>query len=322
MPDRPAPSDCPPVVAEVVRNGFVESRHRGTVVSVGSGGDVDWALGDPYAPVFPRSANKPLQAVAMVRAGLDLEDELLALAAGSHSGEPFHLLGALQILRGVALDERDLQCPPDWPVDDGARLDLVRAGGERSRLAMNCSGKHAAMLATCVGNGWPTASYRDPAHPLQVGIRAVVEELAGETAPVVGIDGCGAPLLGLSLAGLARAFGRMAAAEPATAEGRVAAAIRSFPEWTSGTTRDEARLIRGVPGLVAKAGAECVYAVGLADGRGVALKVEDGSARPRPVVMAAALRLCGLDEPVLEEIGFLPVLGHLDVVGEVRATLG
>src|SRR5689334_1813412 len=168
------------VVAEVVRSGFVEGHHHGSVVVTRADGSVDWSLGVVDRPMSPRSSNKPLQAVGMLRAGLDLDGELLALASASHSGEAFHLEGARRILASVGLDESALQTPPDYPIDEQAREDYVRAGGQRTSVAMNCSGKHAAMLATCVANGWDTATYLDPQHPLQVAIADTFAELTGE----------------------------------------------------------------------------------------------------------------------------------------------
>ncbi|HSK25293.1 MAG TPA: asparaginase [Jiangellales bacterium] len=308
-----------PVVAEVVRSGFVESRHHGSAIGLAADGRTAFAVGETDVPMYPRSANKPVQATAMLRLGLDLDGELLALAAASHSGEEFHVAGVRRILAAAGLDEGALQTPADWPLDDLARLAYTRQGLDPSPIAMNCSGKHAAMLATCAVNGWPTATYRDPAHPLQQAIAATLAGLAGEPVAHTGVDGCGAPLYAISLAGLARAFRALATAEPGTPERRVVHAVQSHPQFTSGTTRDEARLIRAVPGLFGKAGAEAVYAVALDDGRAVAVKVEDGGARARPVVMAAALRRLGVDHPVLDEIGRTPLLGGGEPVGEVHA---
>jgi L-asparaginase II len=186
---------------------------------------------------------------------------------------------------------------------------------------MNCSGKHAAMLATCVANHWPTGSYRDPDHPLQVAVRRTVERLAGEQVGAVGVDGCGAPLFALSLTGLARAFAAIATAPAGSPEHRVATAIRRHPEWLGGTGRDVTRLVAGVPGLIAKDGAEGVYAAALPDGRAVALKIDDGASRARPPVMVAALRALGVDAPVLDELAEVPLLGGGQPVGAVRAVL-
>jgi L-asparaginase II len=316
----------PVVVAEIVRSGFVEGHHYGSVVALAADGSVDWSVGDVDHAILPRSCNKPLQAVGMLRAGLDLDGELLALASASHSGEPFHLDGVRRILAGAGLDESALRTPLDYPLDDAAREELVRAGGVRSAIAMNCSGKHAAMLATCVANGWSTGSYLDADHPLQVALAATFAELTGERVEVVAVDGCGAPLLSTSLVGLARAFRALATATDGP-ERRVADAIRATPELTSGTRRDEAALLRAIPGAIGKAGAESCYAVALADGRAVALKTDDGAPRVRPVLMAAALERMGVpaesgvDGAAVRRTGELPLLGGGRRVGEIRAVL-
>src|SRR5690348_10518289 len=177
-----------PVVAEVVRSGLVESRHRGAVAGLAADGTQVISIGGTKAPFFPRSANKPLQATAMLRCGLELDGELLALASASHSGEDFHVAGVRQILASAGLTEDDLQCPPDMPLDEAAQRAHLQAGGGPDRVHMNCSGKHAAMLATCVAAGWPTATYTDPGHPLQQAIAAQVAELAGEPVAAVGVD--------------------------------------------------------------------------------------------------------------------------------------
>jgi L-asparaginase II len=313
------PAPAAPVLAEVVRSGFVESRHRGSVVVLDARGAVSYARGDVEVPVFPRSSNKPMQAVAMVRSGLALEGPMLALATASHSGEERHQDGARKILADAGLDESALQTPPDWPMDEPSRDAAVRAGLGPTSLAHNCSGKHAAMLATCVAAGWPTGTYRAADHPLQVAIRETLEELAGEFVAATGVDGCGAPVFALSLRGVARAFSTLVLADPGTPERRVADAMRAHPGYVGGTGRDVTRLMAGVPGLLAKDGAEGVYAVALPDGRAVALKVDDGHQRPRAVVMSAVLRRLGLDASALDDVGHEPVLGHGEPVGEVRA---
>ena len=182
------------LLAEVVRSGFAESRHRGALVVLGPGGDVALAAGDVTAPMFPRSASKPLQAAGMLRAGLRLDGPLVALAAASHAGEPFHIAGVRDILAGAGLAEDDLRCPPGLPLDDLVRYQYLRGGGQADPIHMNCSGKHAAMLATCAAAGWPAASYLQPGHPLQLRLRDTVERQSGETVTAMGMDGCGAPL--------------------------------------------------------------------------------------------------------------------------------
>lgn len=315
----------PVVVAEIVRSGFVEGHHYGSVVALAADGSVDWSVGDIEHQILPRSCNKPIQALAMVRAGLDLPPDLLALACASHSGEPFHVEGVRQILASAGLDEEQLQTPPDFPLDDAAKEEVLRAGGSKTRIHMNCSGKHAAMLATCVVNGWDTASYLDVQHPLQQAIASTFAELTGEPVEVAAVDGCGAPLLSTSLPGLARAFRTLAIAAGGP-ERRIADAIRTHPENVSGTTRDELRLLTAIPGAIGKAGAESCYAVALPDGRALALKTDDGAPRVRPVLMAAALARAGVDQEdgvdgaTVRSTGSLPLLGGGRPVGEIRAT--
>lgn len=306
------------LVAEVVRSGLVESRHRGSVVALAADGSVAFAAGRTDAPMYPRSSNKPVQAAAMLRLGLPLDGELLALAAASHSGEPLHVDGVRRILALGGLDEAALRNTPGYPIDPATMVDHVRKGGEPSSLTADCSGKHAAMLLTCVVNAWPTDDYLDPAHPLQAAIHDTVGELAGGPVVHTGVDGCGAPLFAVPLTGLARMFRSLSLAAPGTPERRVAEAIQAHPEYTSGTTRDEARLIRGVPGLFAKGGAEAVLAAALDDGRAVAVKIDDGDARARMPVMVAALRRLGVTAPVLDELAEGAVLGGGRPVGAVR----
>ncbi|MGO0575445.1 asparaginase [Ornithinimicrobium panacihumi] len=324
--DRRTPLWDAPVVAEVVRNDVVESVHHGVVSAMAADGATLLAVGPVDAPILPRSSLKPLQAVAMLLAGAALEGELLALACASHSGEDFHQEGARRILAAAGLDEDALQNTPSLPLDEQERDRVIAAGTGPTRLAQNCSGKHAGMLAACVASGWELTTYRQPDHPLQRLIVEVVEELCGEPVAATTVDGCGAPALGVSAAGLARAFGRIASADPGTPEGTVADAIRRHPEWLGGTRRDVTRLIQGVPGLIAKDGAESVYAVGLADGRGIVVKIADGNDRARGVVTTAALRhLGGADlgpdvAQVLEDLDAEAVVkGHGEPVGAIRA---
>jgi len=262
-----------------------------------------------------------MQAVGMLEAGLDLDGELLALACASHSGEPFHLAGVRRILAAAGLTEADLRTPADYPVDEVEKVSYVADGGTPVPIAMNCSGKHAAMLATCVVNGWLTTGYPEADHPLQVALRATVERLAGEPVVSTGVDGCGAPVFALTLTGLARSFAAIATAPAATPEHRVATAIRDNPTWLGGTRRDVSRLVAGVEGLIAKDGAEGVYAAALPDGRAVALKIDDGGQRARPPVMVAALRALGVDAPVLDELAEHVLLGGGVPVGTVRCIL-
>jgi L-asparaginase II len=293
-------------------------------VVIGPAGSEALHAGEVSSPLFPRSANKPLQAAAMLRCGLDLNGPLLALAAASHSGERFHVAGVRDILAAAGLGEDALRCPAALPLDEQAARALLRSGGDADRLHMNCSGKHAAMLATCAAAGWPTATYLDPGHPLQAEIRRMLERLSGETVSTVGVDGCGAPLFALSLTGLARAFAALVMAEPGSPGRRVADSMRTYPEWTSGTGRPERALMTAVPGLLLKSGAEGVLAFALPDGRAGAVKIDDGAPRALPAVIVALLRslspdaVSGADVAALDRIARVPVLGGGRAVGHVR----
>lgn len=306
-------------LVEAVRSGFVESVHHGSVVVLGPTGAVVSAVGDVQSPIFPRSSNKPMQAVAMVRSGLRLADPAdLAVVCASHSGEEFHVSRIEALLRSGGLTEDDLHCPADLPFAVDAQAEVFRAGGGPSRLRMNCSGKHAGMLLTCLVAGWPTDGYWRPEHPLQQRITSVVEEFTGERVAAVGIDGCGAPVLAISLTGLARAFLRLVAADPGSMERAVADAMRARPLLVSGTGADDALLMAGVPGLLMKSGAEGVVAAALPGGGAVALKIDDGASRARRPVVVSALRRLGVTGPVLDGLAELPLRGGGELVGAVR----
>ncbi|MGN6250673.1 MAG: asparaginase [Marmoricola sp.] len=315
-----------PVLAEIVRNDFVEGHHRGAVVALGPDGGTEYAAGEVTAPFLPRSCNKPLQAIGMVESGLDLPPDLMALACASHSGEAFHVAGVRRILGSAGLEESALQTPPDYPLDDVVREDHLRAGGVKEPVLMNCSGKHAAMLATCVVNDWDTATYLAPDHPLQRRIHAGFEAATGEVVAHAAVDGCGAPLLSTSLTGLARAFAGLATATDGAGH-RIAEAIRAHPEYVSGTHRPELLLLRAVPGMIGKMGAESCYVGAFPDGRAVALKIDDGAMRAWPVVLAALLERLGwdtgtgVDTPAVRRLGEHPLHGGTAVVGAIRATL-
>ncbi|MEJ3743303.1 asparaginase [Actinomycetes bacterium KLBMP 9797] len=307
-------------LAEVVRSGFAESVHRGSVVVLDASGAVVDAAGDVKAPIYPRSSNKPLQAIGMVRAGLRLADPAdLALVCASHYGEDFHVSRVRALLRTAGLEESALRCPPDLPLSAPAAAAVLRAGGGPARVRMNCSGKHTGALLTCVAAGWPIEGYWRPDHPLQERLRATVEEFAGERVAAVGVDGCGAPVFAFSLAGLAGAFLRLVAGDPASVERTVADAMRAHPELVAGTGAEDTRLMRGVPGLLAKGGAEGVVAVALPDVGAVAIKIDDGAMRARMPVLVSALRRLGVAAPVLDALAEPAVLGGGDPVGVIRS---
>ena len=309
-------------LASIVRSGFTEGHHRGRLVILAADGSVEYSLGDADAPVLPRSSNKPMQAVAMLEQGLDASGRLLALAAASHAGEPFHVAAVRRILASGGLAEDALLCPADWPLGADAKLDLVRGGGSPAPVAMNCSGKHASMLLTCVRNSWPTDDYLNPGHPLQQAARVAVARLAEEDVAYDAIDGCGAPLHGISLTGLARAFRNFVLAAPSSPERRVADAMRAYPEYVSGSKRLDTELMREIPGLLTKGGAEGVQALALADGRALAFKIDDGEDhRARGPITVAALRRMGVEAEVLARYAQTPLLGGGVQVGAIRAVI-
>ena len=307
-------------MAVTYRNDVLESVHHAAVVALNEDGSTAFAFGDPKVGIYPRSSTKPLQAHAMVSAGLDLPDELLALVCASHDGRAMHLAGAQKILQSVGLSEIDLANTADLPLDESEAELALRQGVQRSSLLQNCSGKHSGMLATCMTAGWAhDASYLSVEHPLQ---RAITDGLPALTEDVVlgiGTDGCGAPAHVMSLIGLARSFRNMATGGAGEAGLRIHRAMTSFPFMVGGPDRDVSLLMSGVPGLMAKDGAEGVFVVALPDGRAIALKVADGANRPRPPLMKAALRAMNIDISQVRPDAFQSnILGHGQRVGEVR----
>jgi L-asparaginase II len=301
---------------ELERSGVVESVHTGHLVVLAPDGRIRFTAGDPAQPVFGRSSLKPLQAVGLVRSGVDFGPAELALAASSHSGSPQHLQLIADELQAAGLTQDDLECPPDLPLGDAERRAHLRAGLSESRLAMNCSGKHAGMLLACLHNGWPVSGYLAPTHPLQQLLAGTVAELTGEPIAATGVDGCGAPLFATSLIGLAGAFRRIATG---TAElRRLAEAMRNHPELLGGAGRSVTRLMQAVPGLIAKDGAEGVYAAALPDGGAVALKIDDGASRAAELAVVIGLRQLGVSGGALDELGIQPVLGGGRPVGRLR----
>ena len=305
-------------MVEVVRGGIVESAHRGSVVVLDASGEVAAQLGDISSAMYPRSALKPLQAAAMVRHGLSLEPRLLALAAASHSGGTWHVAGVEEMLAQSGLHTDDLQCIEGLPLGSEERAAFVRDGGKPDRVHFNCSGKHAGFMATCIANGWSIDNYLEASHPMQLAVRAVIEELCDERVGSATVDGCGAPLFAVSLAGLARGFRAIAVASAASPEGQVATAMRAYPEMVGGVGREDTVAMQVMPGLIAKIGAEAVYAMALPDGRACAIKISDGAARGHQPVLRAVLSAWGLDDALLTKIDVMPVLGGGQPVGGMR----
>ncbi|GAA4918571.1 asparaginase [Membranihabitans marinus] len=319
-------------LAVVTRADVVESRHIGSAVLVSPEGEVITSLGAPQKPVFPRSTLKPLQAVAALRAGALISPEAVALACGSHVGSRQHQELAAQVLAKEGLDESYLKCPTALPARPQDLKVHFEAGKDKTALAFNCSGKHAAFLAACRTSGWRLATYAEVEHPLQKTVMEVLEEYCGEKPAAVGVDGCGAPAPAISLTGLARGIGKVAAAldyrNPRGREAEVhaftvAQAMLDYPWAVQG--RGEANtVVMEELGVLAKYGAEGVLVVAAPDGTAVAVKTLDGSHRANSLVGLSLLAAHGTIDvealgPVLKKITPAITGGVTDaVVGSLR----
>jgi L-asparaginase II len=301
------------ILVEVVRNEMVESVHDGHLLILDSSGEDLLKIGDVDQLIYPRSAVKSLQASAMLRAGLKVSGEQLALACASHAGSRAHLDVALSTLRSVGLDESALLNTPDKPLDPAERA----AWGDKAptSLAANCSGKHSAMVATCAVNGWDLETYKSPEHPLQIAIAAEFEKLSGEKITKVGVDGCGAALFAISLHALATAVRNLTLSnEPIHQE--VVNACRNNPIMVSGVGRLPTILMQKVPGLFVKDGAEGVMIMSTPKGEVIVWKMSDGSQRGNSPLSVATLSHLGITVDLERE----NVMGDGRVVGEIRAS--
>lgn len=307
-------------LAVIVRSGVRESRHFGWLVALDADGTVVAQLGQSASDqVLPRSTTKPLQALACLVAGAELNDEELAIAAGSHTGEDAHVDTVRRILARANLDESALGCPIDWPEDEPTRERLIRDGEARSRVRMNCSGKHAAMLLACVANGWDTASYLAPTHPLQQLIRETVQRMSGVAVAHTAVDGCGAPLFSTTVEGLARSFRGLVTAPLGTPERRVADAMRAHPFFVGGDNHANSDTMTRVPGVLAKGGAEGVIGMAAAGGQAVAMKIVDGNPRATTLLALEVLGALGVDISAAGSLTDLKVLGGGVPVGAIVA---
>ena len=301
------------LLAEVVRAGIVESVHSGHLALINSDGSVRAAIGEVDAAMYPRSSIKSFQASAMVRCGLALAPKQLAIVCASHSGSQEHFDVVESILHGAGLSVADLQNTMDIPL---GRLERLAWGSDaHSRLAQGCSGKHAGMLATCVVNGWDTATYLDLEHPLQIAIRQEIAGLIGESVISSTVDGCGAPLFAITTLNFALGAHKLRVS-PDPVHQEVVAACLSHPTMVAGVGRLTTTLMQQIPGLFMKDGAEAVELLSLADGRACVFKVSDGSDRAFPAIVQAILEAWEIDaeiEPVL-------IKGGGRVTGEVRVS--
>ncbi len=318
-------------LAVVDRNGFVESRHIGAAVVLSPEGDVVAAHGDIGALVLPRSSMKPMQAIGSITAGASLAGEALAVSTASHVGTDRHAALVSDMLTEGGFSTDDLECPPAWPSDSAARDGMIRRGEQMSRLRMNCSGKHAAMLLACRASGWDPRGYTDPTHPLQVHIREVTERLVGEKLQHTAIDGCGAPVYAMTLHGLARGVHRLGTASARSpfalyrTSGELVRAVRENPWAVEGPGRPDTIAVESL-GVFSKYGAEGVMTMVAPNGTTVASKTLDGSTRVGTILAATLLHRAGAvtDDQLTAVTELLPldVLGGGHPVGRVRVTAG
>jgi L-asparaginase II len=282
-------------------------------------GSVTFAAGAVDRPMLPRSSNKPVQATALLAAGWSPRSAReLAIGAGSHSGEDPHREVAAAMLAAAGLGSEDLGCPPALPQHELTKAAWLVEDRKPERLAMNCSGKHAAMLSACVAAGWPIEGYLSPDHPLQQAIEARLAEAAGEPVASVVVDGCGAPQHALSVTGLARGVLSLVQAPDGSRERAVADAMRAEPWFVAGTGREDTDLMRAVPRLLVKGGADGVHVAALPGRGAVALKLDDGGDRGRTPSLSAGLLRLGVPADVLAPWLQTPVSGGEEVVGDVR----
>lgn len=312
------PSQFEPL-AIVSRSGVDESVHFGALAALNSDGSVAFSVGDPEVTVFPRSATKPFQALAMVRAGLSLPAEQLALVCASHSGQAVHQQTARDILATANLDETALLNTAGFSIHVPTAHEVIRSGGGKTPIQMDCSGKHAGMLATCVLNGWTTDNYLQPEHPLQIAITNTITDVTGVAPVAIGTDGCGAPAHVIPLLHLARAMRALAVGDAGPEGRQVFDAMEQFPHMVAGDDRHVTAIASAIPGLAAKDGADSIYVAAMSDGRAVALKLSDGSGRALPTVLLAALQRLGIDVSAVPHTVAEIVLGHGKPVGNVRA---
>ena len=313
-----SPSQFAPI-AVMSRSGVDESVHFGALIALNADGSDAFSVGDPDVTIFPRSATKPFQALAMVRAGLSLPPEQLALVCASHSGQEIHQRTARAILATAGLDESALLNTAAYSIHVPSAHEVIRAGGGKTALQMDCSGKHSGMLATCVLNGWSTHNYLDPDHPLQQAITKTITDITGASPIAIGTDGCGAPAHVIPLRHLAAAMRALAVGDAGQEGRQIYEAMEKFPHMVAGDDRHVTTIASAIPGLAAKDGAESIYVATMSDGRAVAMKLSDGSGRGISTVLLAALHRLGVDVSSVPKSVEEVVLGHGKPVGGVRA---
>ena len=302
------------ILAKVTRGDLVESLHLGHLIVLNADGSNYLSKGSPESPIYPRSAIKSLQAAAMLKSGLIVKDDELAIICASHSGSQSHIDLVTRMLTSRDISISQLKNAVDKPL--GEKEKISWGDKQSSQLAQNCSGKHAGMLITCQQNGWDMKSYLDLNHPLQAAIKNEIEELSGEKVSAVSVDGCGAPLFAISLIGLARAISNLVKSKAELYQ-KIVLACTKFPELVAGDGRLTTRMMQAVPGLFMKEGAEGVQVCALRDGRVIAIKIIDGSWRPVAPIIMEIFRRWGVEMP--DES--VKIYGGASVIGEVIANI-
>jgi L-asparaginase II len=302
------------VLAKVTRGDIVESLHLGHLIVLNADGSTYLSKGSPELPIYPRSAIKSLQAAAMLKAGLKVEENELAIICASHSGSQSHIDLVTKMLIARGLSTSQLKNAVDKPLGEKEKI----AWGDKapSQLAQNCSGKHAGMLITCQQNGWDINTYLDLNHPLQMAIKNEIEELSGEKVSATSVDGCGAPLFAISLIGLAKAISNLVQSKEKHYQ-QIVSACMKYPELVAGEGRLTTRMMRAVPGLFMKEGAEGVQVCALPDGRVIAIKIIDGSWRPVAPIIMEIFKRWGIAMP--DES--VKIYGGASVIGGVIANI-
>lgn len=337
--------NCSDHLVEVWRGPIIESRHSGHLIAVDGNGRRICSLGSPETVTYLRSSGKPFQALPVVFSGaadrFGFSEQEVAIACGSHNGEPTHVETVRSMLRKIGLPESALKCGVHEPYSVDVARDLIRREEQPTAIQNNCSGKHAAMLALAKHLGAPTDTYDQQANQVQQMILQTVSDFSGVPANeiVLGTDGCGVPVFAIPVQAMALMYARLVSPPPSIpAEVRAACkriidAMINFPVMIGGTKdRLDTELIRAGAGqLISKIGAEGVYTIGVLpsqdwpEGIGFALKVEDGDdRRARPPAVIDALRQLGvLSETDLRSLSnYSPAIiknRRGDSVGEARA---
>lgn len=286
---------CGDILIKIIRNNTIESIHSGHLLILNNLGKTIFSKGKNDFIIYPRSAIKAIQSSAMVRNGLNISDELLALASSSHIGTEMHQNKVKEMLSTVGLDETELQNTPF--------LGMYNNSGLPTSLAAPCSGKHAGMIVTSKINNWSIIDYKNPTHPMQIACKKELERLSKEKITNIAVDGCGAPLFGITLKGLATAVHNLMISKDPVHQ-RVVKACKSYPIMVSGKNTLPTLAMESIDDLFVKTGAESVLIAGLSTGHTIVWKVSDGSDRGEYELLIASLKKIGIDNKLFNSHSF------------------